>query len=1417
MVRHGELQHTVSALLLGQLQTGAVPFLEHAGIGVHVCGDNQLCTHRHSIQVGNLAAVLQGDLCIGDLERKGLGLRIGFRSGGSRDNKLCYDRHIVCGHLKVDSLAGSVRALGQIFSMHPTIEGETIRLRCLNRDIIALKVAPLLHTVHGHAVLLGVLRGQGNIVRGHSEAEHCAAGIRTIGQLTLYFPTGKGVAILLGGNDGLDQLVLLVLFYPTVLTVLILHGQGILLGGDHVIIQVQVNVICGHLKGDGLAGKICTCGHTIRLPSGSVALLLVCGNADLFALNVLRNFSVHIQDVLLCGDGGLFIQRLQDDVLCGHLKGDGLVGSNRTSGHTTRIPLGEGVAVLLGCGDADLFVLSVLLNFGSFAVHSHGKGRLARTSYNKGTHLFGKGIVIVCILIHHDIHIIASGGGGNSRVVVFGALGGKHLGHARRGGIVIILALVGHLVLRSIVAKVRSHGRVADDSLTHNNGAGLVLFAFLCSDDHLIAAIRSTLRGVGINGQCLACIFAGNVLALKRELANVFLTNAFFIAGQRVGAVLVLSGSEVPCFKALKGQLFGGFAGLVHHNILTVIAAAKDQSLAVIRKGSARISADRLAVDVRDRLAEGKYHPGFANAVNSGYICHRIAVDIGHNTVHVTQLALLLTGGKVCAVNAVKAHRIGNSGLAVITRQAAKDHGVLDDRRIRCMVGQLDIVEHTGGDLSVFSQFDRCVEHAAGDGAGLVEGDFLVEVSAFNNGVIELDRSIGIHTGNGHVLQRDAIALQRRLRGVDLTRGQVYRAAVRAGDKDQRLGNLRTVLALILVGPGGVLPTQTLIEGGLHAPAGYLLGLHLGQVGQTLFGNAQGLDRTDIGGLVHQNILAVIVAGNMQHLALGRGVGVVVCNCIIVDAQHSGVQRDICSACAHQIDGIDGKGQASAIYCRNIAVAHHQLADLLPGCQCTLKVVRQRAKHGIRNGKLAVVEKGMEHAVQNNCIGNGALAVAGQGVKDTAGDLDLAGIACRANANTSIGIDAAGDLAAGKHQSALFAKRCVRNGGIGQLNRAVDGGRAQLFEIDLSAALICHHQNAPRIREFWIVDIGPVAAQVGLALMFALVQAFHAGHIGHVGHTLIGKVQFLAHGLDRDQLHGGIARDRTKAGRELSAVFADGDNGNDVALAWEVIVGNACEQGHNAAVVTGSSYRPALAGGVAFHHQLQVSLGAGIDDIDIPGFLPAVQGAVLRQDQLVCLLLRVGLQAGDIAEKATLDLAAVLHQLIIGAALNGAGVQLYIGVAAAKNIDAGETAGGDPKHAFNCTIQQIHGGAAYIVKEHIAADRAIQNVLCRCISNAANGQHPASVAPAGTGCCLGQTGIAKLDLDHLILRFRVRTNILIVALRAISDAVGLFRCRGRKPRPCICKCGYREDREHHTEGQYHAQNAFFHDILSFVG
>ena len=202
----------------------------------------------------------------------------------------------------------------------------------------------------------------------------------------------------------------------------------------------------------------------------------------------------------------------------------------------------------------------------------------------------------------------------------------------------------------------------------------------------------------------------------------------------------------------------------------------------------------------------------------------------------------------------------------------------------------------------------------------------------------------------------------------------------------------------------------------------------------------------------------------------------------------------------------------------------------------------------------------------------------------------------------------------------------------------------------------------------------------------------------------------------------------------------------------------------------------------------------------------------------MCLLLRAVAQAGDIAEVAAPDIAVLLGQLIIGTAVNGALIQLRIGVAAVQNVDAVPIVGVYQKCTRDSAVQQIHNGVSDILDGHIAADRAVQNVLCRSIFNAGDGQALGGfvVAPAGTGQCHRQTGSTELDLDHRIVRFCVRTNILMLVLRAVSNAVGLFR-RGRKPCPCICKCGYREDGEHHTECQYHAHDAFFHDILSFVG
>ena len=311
----------------------------------------------------------------------------------------------------------------------------------------------------------------------------------------------------------------------------------------------------------------------------------------------------------------------------------------------------------------------------------------------------------------------------------------------------------------------------------------------------------------------------------------------------------------------------------------------------------------------------------------------------------------------------------------------------------------------------------------------------------------------------------------------------------------------------------------------------------------------------------------------------------------------------------------------------------------------------------------------------DHCVGDRARAIAVQGIEGAAGDLDRTLPICRVDADVGIVVGAAGDLTAGKHQSACLAKISIGNGGIGRLNRAADGCRAQVFEVDLLAALIQDLYNV-LISVVFVVGvavISPAVAHVNTVQICVRVQAVHRSHAGQVGQTLTGKAQFCGAKYQRNQLHGcAVLRwDHVKAGGKRFSVKADADRGNRRAKVCEGVVLGTGGQCHDTAA--GRGYRPRIAAGVAFHCQFQIFPGADIaiplDDIDLC-YLLAVQGAVLRQKQLVCLLLRVGAQAGDIAEKAAPDIAAVLGQLIVGAAVNGAQIQLHIGVAAAQNADA---------------------------------------------------------------------------------------------------------------------------------------------------
>ena len=1191
MVGHGEVHHACGALLLGQLQTGAAPALEHAGLGVLVCGGLELCTHGHSHQVGNSAAVLQGDLCIGNNKLIVLGRGIGL----SRSNELRHQIHIMVGHGEVHHACG--------------------------------------------ALLLGQLQTGAVPVLEHA-------------------------------------------------------GLGVL--------------VCGGLE---------LCAHRHSRQVGNSAAVL---QSDLC-----------IGDIEFIGLGSVLgVLCFQCDVICGHREGDGRLGGVHVSGQTGHFPTGEGVTVLLVCGEAELLTCNVL---GRLVVHGQG---VLRLRHSIGVHFVLVANVVVT-RIHHDVNAVSA------------CLGG--LRHRRERAILrdipdriqrcivkIHRAFIGCSLGLGVILKVVELRLISAYHLADIKRAFCVLVALLRYDALLVEAVHVRSRRVGFKH---LVVVGAHIDEAQFAHAILAAFNGLMFDRPGNGKVALAQGRE--------GQLSGG--GHVHHNRLTVILGGQGQGLAICGKLCAVVSAGFRTVDVRDCIAEADLCLDITDKVNR-VCCCGIVVEAFHSAVRHHQLALLLTGGKESAFNIAAAHRIGNSSLAVAVHfQAAKDHGILDDRFLRGIVRQLDIVEHAAGDLAVLVQLDLSVECAAGDlaisaddilesaacdGAVFIHVDILLEGAVLNDGVLRTNRALCHDAGDSHICKSDLLHGNGLMVGVDGIRRKVHRVAVRGGDVERRA--CPSVLF-----HGGVLPAQTLIEVSRHALAAHRHTGHTGQVGQTLFGNAQGLEVAWIGGLIHKDLCAVILAGNAQHLAVGRGVGAVVFDRCIVDAQHIGVQGKFCAACAHQIDGIGGKRQSSAVHRSHTAVAHHQRAELLSCGQQLLEAVRQLAQNRIRNG-VGVIAIGIEIAALDHRIGNRARAIAEQRIKGTAGDLDRTVPVDRADARADIVEGAAADLTAGDRQSAVFAKLTAGNIGISDLDIAVDGAIAPRAEVEVCAALIQDLHSAFLAAVVGVAVITPAVAHVNTVQLCVrvLVQTVHIGHVGQIGLTLIVKAQFCGAKYHRNQLHGCVVlrRDHVKAGGKRFSVCADGDRGNRRAKVCEGVILGTGGQCHDTAA--GRGYRPRIAASVAFHCQLQVSPGAGIverlDDIDIPGFLPAVQGAVLRQDQLVCLLLRAGAQTGDIAEKAAPDIAAVLGQLIVGAAVNGALIQLHIGVAAAQNADAVHIASFYQKCTGDSAIQQINRVTISILDGHIAADRAVQNVLGIFTAGTGDGQPGSFVkAPAGTGRCLG--------------------------------------------------------------------------------
>ena len=393
------------------------------------------------------------------------------------------------------------------------------------------------------------------------------------------------------------------------------------------------------------------------------------------------------------------------------------------------------------------------------------------------------------------------------------------------------------------------------------------------------------------------------------------------------------------------------------------------------------------------------------------------------------------------------------------------------------------LLEDAVGDGSI--SLDALLEGAVGDAAVFIRVDSFLESAALNNGVLGGNRRASLNVRNRHIRQYDLIGSNGLMIGVDGIRGQIHRATAIGAGEDKHRHRSITIL------DHKVLPAKALIDIAGHTILAHGMRGHTGQVGQTFFGNAQGLEVAGIARLIYQNLLAIVVDGDMQYIALG--IGLVICT---VDAVYFGVQGKLCAGIAHQIDGIDRKGQVSAVDRNHTAVAHGQLAELLAAIGKRILYagdVRQLAQNGVGNVKAAAIPL----EALGHYIGNGAIARAGEVIKGAVLDRDICEI-CLTD-------DAAG------------------HGSIRKLDIAVDGHCAQMAEIDLLTALIPELQFSGHTGDIGVAGISPALAKVYADLASILVQTVHMGHLVHIGRTLIGKTQFLVHRRDRGQCYGCVA------------------------------------------------------------------------------------------------------------------------------------------------------------------------------------------------------------------------------------------------------------------------------------------------------
>ena len=574
------------------------------------------------------------------------------------------------------------------------------------------------------------------------------------------------------------------------------------------------------------------------------------------------------------------------------------------------------------------------------------------------------------------------------------------------------------------------------------------------------------------------------LLGLLRHAVYAFHHRAVYRAVCNDQLAQMLTISKVPVFDGAKAHRIGNssLAGSIRHQAAGDHGISDDRSFRCIIVGQ---------LDIVEHAAKDL-------GVTTIQLDSCVELTAGDGAL---SLNILLEGaagdGAVIAQSDLRAElTIGDLAVSfdALLEGAAGDGAVIAQRNLRfeLTAGDLAIrldalLEDALGDGSI--SFDALLEGAAGDAAVFIRVDSLLESAALNNGVLGGNRRACLNVRNRHIRQHDLIGCNSCMMGVDGIRGQIHRAAAIGAGEDKPRHRSITIL------DHKVLPAKTLIDIAGHTILIQGMRGHTSPVGQTFFGNAQGLEVAGIASLIYQNLLAIVVAGDMQYTALGIGLFIVVAElCITVDAEHIGVQGKLCAGIAHQIDGIDRTGQVSAVDRSHTAVAHGQLAELLAnGKRILYAVVRQLAQNGVGNGKVAAIPL----EALGHYIGNGALARAAEVIKGAVLDRDICEI-CLTD-------DAAG------------------HGSIRKLDSAVDGHCAQMAEIDLITALIPELQFSGHTGDIGVAGISPALAKVYADLASILVQTVHMGHTVHIGRTLIGKAQFLIRRRDRGQCYGCVA------------------------------------------------------------------------------------------------------------------------------------------------------------------------------------------------------------------------------------------------------------------------------------------------------